>query len=71
MAIMRKERDEATMPGQTTPAGPPHTILGPEANFDGTLTFEGRVRIEGQFSGKIQTNDVVEIGKDAKVTATV
>jgi len=37
----------------------------------GTLTFKGQVRIDGQFSGKIVTEDVVTIGKDAEVKAEV
>lgn len=70
MALMKKE---ATIPGAPLEAvgGSPHTILGPEAVFDGTLTFRGQVRIDGRFSGKIITEDVVTIGKDAEVEAQV
>lgn len=70
MALMKKE---ATVPGMPIEAvgGSPHTILGPEAVFDGTLTFRGQVRIDGKFSGRIVTEDVVTIGKDAEVHAEV
>lgn len=70
MALMPKK--EATMPGNPIPdVSAPHTILGPEANFEGKLTFQGQVRIDGRFSGEIITDDVVVVGKDAEVKATV
>ena len=70
MALMKKEATNAGMPLEAV-GGSPHTILGPEAVFDGTLTFKGQVRIDGKFSGKILTEDVVTIGKDAEVSAEV
>jgi cytoskeletal protein CcmA (bactofilin family) len=70
MALMKKEVTNPGMPLEAV-GGSPHTILGPEAVFDGTLTFKGQVRIDGQFSGKILTEDVVTIGKDAEVNAEV
>jgi len=70
MALMPKK--EVTTPGSPIPdTSAPHTILGPEANFEGKLTFQGQVRIDGRFSGEIITDDVVVIGKDAEVKATV
>jgi cytoskeletal protein CcmA (bactofilin family) len=69
MALIRKE--EATSPGAQAPLGTPHTILGPEASFHGKLSFQGQVRIDGQFSGEIETEDLVVVGKGAKVEATL
>ena len=67
MALMRKEEPAA---------GPPHfnqahTILGPESTFDGKLTFQGAVRIDGKFSGEIVTDDILYVGESAEVTASI
>jgi cytoskeletal protein CcmA (bactofilin family) len=51
--------------------GQTHTILGPEASFDGKLTFQGAVRIDGRFSGEIVTEDVLVIGEGGEVQATL
>lgn len=67
MAIMRKEdaSDPNIQVGQT------HTVLGPESSFDGKLTFQGAVRIDGKFSGEIVTDDVLVVGDGAKVKAEI
>ena len=48
-----------------------HTVLGDGAVFEGKLTFEGEIRIEGHFKGEIRTDDVLVVGKTAKVEAEV
>jgi cytoskeletal protein CcmA (bactofilin family) len=48
-----------------------HTILGPESKFQGTLSFEGTVRIDGSFKGDINTTDVLVVGQGAKVEAEI
>ncbi len=70
MALMPK-KEPTTPGGMSTDVGAPHTILGPEAAFEGKLTFQGQVRIDGKFKGEIFTEDVVVIGKDAEVLASV
>ena len=40
-------------------------ILGPGTQFEGKLSFEGTVRISGEFKGEIYTNDVLVIDKTA------
>ena len=68
MALMRK--DDSQQPG--APAfNQAHTILGPESAFDGKLTFQGAVRIDGKFSGEIVTEDVLYVGESAEITAAV
>jgi cytoskeletal protein CcmA (bactofilin family) len=47
------------------------TILGQGSAFDGKLTFEGAVRIDGQFSGEIRTTGTLIIGETAEVKADV
>ncbi len=41
------------------------------ASFDGRLTFEGVVRIGGQFRGEIFTNDTLVINSGAHVEAQI
>ncbi len=47
------------------------TILGPGSSFDGKLTFEGAVRIDGRFSGEIDTDGTLVIGSSADVEARI
>lgn len=68
MALMRK--DDASHAAAIA-VGQTHTILGPEAAFDGKLTFQGAVRIDGRFSGEIITDDVLVVGEGAEVTASI
>ena len=51
--------------------GEVHTLLGKGSEFDGKLTFEGQVRIDGKFNGQIHTKDTLVIGEGAKVTAEI
>jgi cytoskeletal protein CcmA (bactofilin family) len=48
-----------------------HTLLGKGSEFEGKLTFEGQVRIDGKFTGQITTKDTLVIGEGAKVTAEI
>ncbi|MFZ9887754.1 MAG: bactofilin family protein [Myxococcota bacterium] len=70
MAILRKE-DSAIPTAASIAVGQTHTILGPESSFDGKLTFQGAVRIDGRFAGEIFTDDVLVIGESAEVKATL
>ncbi|MDH5510886.1 MAG: polymer-forming cytoskeletal protein [Nitrospinota bacterium] len=46
-------------------------FLGEDTEFNGTLTFAGTVRIDGQFEGKINTSDNLIIGEKSKVKAEI
>ncbi|MEE2835886.1 MAG: polymer-forming cytoskeletal protein [Myxococcota bacterium] len=48
-----------------------HTLLGPDASFEGKLEFEGDVRIDGRFRGEIVSNDRLIIGEGAVVYGNV
>ncbi len=48
-----------------------HTLLGKGSEFEGKLTFEGQVRIDGKYNGQIQTKDLLVVGEGAKVTADI
>ncbi len=47
------------------------TVLGKGSSFSGKLTFEGAVRIEGEFHGEIQTSGTLIVAHGAKVEAQV
>jgi len=47
------------------------TILGQGSAFEGKLTFEGTVRIDGEFSGEVRTRGTLIIGATALVRAEV
>jgi cytoskeletal protein CcmA (bactofilin family) len=69
MAVLGK-REESAAAARINPADA-HTILGREAKFHGKLTFEGAVRIDGQFEGEIFTDDLLLIGPGADVHAQI
>jgi cytoskeletal protein CcmA (bactofilin family) len=48
-----------------------NAFLGRGCIYEGKLTFEGRVRIDGKFTGEIFSNDVLEIGPDAELDAEI
>jgi len=48
-----------------------NAFLGRGCIYEGKLTFEGRVRIDGRFTGEIFSNDTLEIGPDAELEAEI
>lgn len=77
MALLGKN-DKPTMPPSrreddnvVARPGEVHTILGKGSEFEGKLTFEGQVRIDGKFSGQVFTKDSLVIGEGAKVNAEI
>ncbi len=64
---MAKEREDMQIRG----GGDLNALLGRGSEFEGKLTFEGTVRIDGKFSGEISTNDILVIGEGAKVQAEI
>jgi cytoskeletal protein CcmA (bactofilin family) len=47
------------------------TLLGRGSQFEGKLTFEGTVRIDGKLTGEIFTDDVLIVGEGAEVKAEI
>ena len=47
------------------------TLLGRGSEFEGKLTFEGTVRIDGKLSGEIFSDDVLVVGEGAEVHAQI
>lgn len=67
MAMLKRE-DLSTGPASS---GDLNALLGRGSEFEGKLTFEGTVRIDGKFTGTIVTNDVLVVGEGAKVSAEI
>jgi cytoskeletal protein CcmA (bactofilin family) len=58
----------------TRPSAPSQELnafLGKGCIYEGKLTFEGRVRIDGKFTGEIFSNDTLEVGPDAEMEAEI
>jgi len=55
----------------TDVGGEINTLLGRGSIFEGKLTFEGTVRIDGRLSGEIFSDDVLVIGEGAQVSAEI
>ncbi|MDQ2915010.1 MAG: polymer-forming cytoskeletal protein [Chloroflexota bacterium] len=55
----------------STSNGDLNASLGKGSEFEGKLAFEGKVRIDGTFTGEISTNDTLHIGEGAKVSAEI
>lgn len=75
MALFGEKRDGAPPAKEERPltakAGQLNALLGKGSEFEGKLTFEGEVRIDGKFSGQILTKDTLTIGEGAKVNAEI
>ncbi len=54
-----------------TGLGEINALLGRGTSYEGKLTFEGRVRIDGAFKGEIFSDDVLILGEGANVEADV
>ncbi len=48
-----------------------NTLLGRGSEFEGKLTFEGTVRIDGTLRGEVFSDDVLIVGEGARVEAEV
>jgi len=48
-----------------------NTLLGRGASFEGKLTFEGTVRVDGKLKGEVFSDDVLVVGEGAYVEAEV
>jgi cytoskeletal protein CcmA (bactofilin family) len=47
------------------------TLLGRGATFEGKLTFEGTVRVDGKLKGEVFSDDVLVVGEGALVEAEI
>lgn len=65
----QRERDWSPTAGAAT--SELNALLGRGSEFDGKLSFEGTVRIDGTFSGEISTSDTLVVGEGARVQAEI
>jgi cytoskeletal protein CcmA (bactofilin family) len=54
-----------------TGLGEINALLGRGTEYEGKLSFEGRVRIDGRFTGQIFSGDVLILGDGAELDADV
>ena len=47
------------------------TLLGKDSHFDGKLTFEGAVRVDGSFTGEIRSKGTLVVGNGSRVEGDV
>lgn len=47
-----------------------NALLGRGTRFEGKLTFEGRVRIDGHFTGEVFSEGVLVVGEEAELTVS-
>lgn len=45
--------------------------MGEDTIFNGSLTFDGAVRIDGKFEGQVKTNDTLIVGETGELNADV
>jgi len=57
-------RESARKPGHDTELS---AILGPGTSFHGTLSFSGKIRIDGEFSGQALGGQLLVVGDGARV----
>ncbi|MDT8318456.1 MAG: polymer-forming cytoskeletal protein [bacterium] len=62
---LKKEREPAANSGEI------NAFLGKGTDFNGKLTFEGTVRLDGKFSGEIFSPGILIIGETATVDANI
>ncbi|MCL6430019.1 MAG: polymer-forming cytoskeletal protein [Anaerolineae bacterium] len=65
MALFNKEKGPVVGPGKI------ENVLGPSTRFQGRLTSDGNVRVDGVFEGTIETAGNVIIGEQARVMADI
>jgi cytoskeletal protein CcmA (bactofilin family) len=67
MAMLKRDETAANPAGSSDL----NALLGRGSEFEGKLSFEGTVRIDGKFTGTIVTGDVLVVGEGAKVSAEI
>jgi len=71
MALFEKSKNEESAVSPKTGGAEVDTLLGKGSEFEGKLVFKGQVRIDGKYSGQIQTDEILIIGASAKVNAEI
>ena len=61
----------APAPRRESVVGEINTLLGRGSEFEGKLTFEGTVRIDGKLKGEVFSDDVLVVGEGAHVESEI
>lgn len=64
-------KTDGTSPNVREVSADLNAFLGKGCEYDGKLTFEGSVRIDGKFAGEIFSNDILLVGEGAVVKAEI
>jgi len=67
MAMLKRD----DVPTPTSGSSDLNALLGRGSEFEGKLSFEGTVRIDGKFTGSIHSGDVLVVGEGAKISAEI
>lgn len=74
-AVMERHRADAahSADGSEDPCGalPPPVLIESGTRFEGTLTFRGSARIEGEFQGEIAATGRLELAETSRVAGRV
>ncbi|MGB9632051.1 MAG: bactofilin family protein [Chloroflexaceae bacterium] len=63
--------NKRSQPAPPTINGKPETIIGANTRFQGTLTSDGNIRIDGSVEGDIEVLGNLIIGETGRVIATI
>ncbi|MFQ3663161.1 MAG: polymer-forming cytoskeletal protein [Chloroflexaceae bacterium] len=63
--------NKRSQPAPATMNGKPETIIGANTRFQGTLTSDGNIRIDGSVEGDIEVLGNLIIGETGRVIATI
>jgi cytoskeletal protein CcmA (bactofilin family) len=55
----------------SNPGRPLNALLGRGATYEGDLSFEGRVRVDGVFRGRIYTDELLEVGESGRIEGEI
>lgn len=65
MALFSKDKGPVVGPGKI------ENVLGASTHFEGRLTSDGNIRVDGVFEGSIETAGNVIVGEQARVMADI
>lgn len=71
MGLLKGDAAASLTPAGHTAPGGFNAILDRGSEFEGKLTFEGTVRIDGKFKGEIHSDANLVVGESGKVEADV
>ena len=67
----RLEKEETVLKKKHNPGEEINALLGGGTEFQGKLSFEGAVRIDGAFSGEITGKGMIIVGEKGRVQAEI